>query len=91
MSANTAPTAITLMAGFLLAGPSSVLAAEPPATLAQQAHTEEAQTGQSTTEPKSCAAWWLHAPSNPPKTQKGKTGPTPEHMRKGPKYKPPKR
>jgi hypothetical protein len=57
--------------------------------LAEQAYAERAQTAPRTANVKTCAAWWLHAPSNPPKTGKGKTGPTPEHKRKSTKHEPP--
>jgi hypothetical protein len=91
MSGSTATAAITLAAATLLAGLSSVLADAPPAKVAEQAHTEEPQSGPSTTKAKACPAWWItRYDSKGPKTQKGKTGPTPEHKNKSNAYKPPK-
>jgi hypothetical protein len=59
MSAITAITATTLMTGVLLAGLSGVLAAAPPATVAEQGHTEKALAGPSTTKASTCPAWWI--------------------------------
>lgn len=91
MSGNTATPAIMLAAGALFAGLASVLAAEPPATLAEPAHPEKAENGASPTRAKACPAWWLTTDNYPklPKTQRGKTGPTPEHKRKSQLHKPP--
>jgi hypothetical protein len=89
MSGNTARPVIMLAAGVLLAGLSSVLAAEPPTTLAEAAQIEKAQTDPSTTRAKACPAWWLTAPPKPAKTGKGKTRSTPEYKRKSSMHKPP--
>jgi hypothetical protein len=81
MSGNTATPAIMLAAGALFAGLASVLAAEPPATLAEPAHTEKAESGASPTRAKACPAWWLTTPTvtlSCPK-RRGQEGPTPEH------------
>ena len=57
--------------------------------IAEQAHPANAQTSLSANLQFS-AAWWLTRPEKTPKTQKGKTGPTPEHKNKSHTPKPPK-
>lgn len=91
MSGDTTVTAMILAAGVLLAGLSSVPAAEPPAALAEPVHTEKAEAEASTARAKACPAWWLTTDDypKPRKTQKGKTGPTPEHKKKSSMHKPP--